>query len=465
MVILYFIILIIYSSLSLFYFEQRKLINSLGTFLLCIVSSIIVSNLTTGLELVWRRLNIFALDNSLSEMGKFSLLVISLFFLFLYVSEKKQDQIQNYPTSLIGNFILLFTCGAVLFDSLLSFYFFYESVWLLLMYLLGLLFYQEKSSFYRILINIMFGSTLVNIFCILSLSSLITTKLSFFNLNAQTLMELSNIKSTELNIDFLFYILIGVLILKTLFPVFYTAQLESNQKKLQSYIFNIHVAVNTVLAVYVLTVFFKDRLNMIFLDFAWGYVALPLILIFLGSFFIIRLKSNDNFFKSILFGYNIIFISSIMLIAPISSKMVCLFTSHFLILFGITNIINEILKDRFGNQALWMPLNLKKNMPKFFFLLMTWMVVVCGFPWSSGNLVKMFYLSKLASQSLFAIYLWSIFVFMLLLLFIPFILNVKKIGKNKEEMEKVSDVNIFEFGMLFLLIGAELLLGVGGQNF
>ena len=413
MVILYFTILIIYSSLSLFYYEQRKLINSLGTFLLCIVSSVLVSNLITGLNLVWWNVNIFAPDNSLSEMGKFSLLAISLFFLFLNANEKRQDQMQAYPTSLMGNFILLFTCGAVLFDSLLSFYFFYELVWLLLMYLLGLLFYQEKSSFYRIFINIMFGSTLVNIFCILSLSSLMTTKLSFFNLNAQTLMELSNIKSTELNTDFLFYILIGILILKTIFPVFYTAQLESNQKKLQSYIFNIQVAVNTVLAVYVLTVFFKDRLKIIFSNLAWGHVALPLTLIFLGSFYIIRLKTNDNFFKSILFGYNIIFISSIMLIAPISSKMVCLFTSHFLILFGVTNVINEILKDRFGSQTLWMPLSLKKNMPKFFFLLMTWMVVVCGFPWSSGNLVKMFYLSKLANQPLFAIYLWSIFVFML----------------------------------------------------
>ena len=449
----------------MFYLKQRKTVNLLGTFLLSIISFVLVSNPMPRFELIWWGINILSLDNSLSEMGKVSLMTVSIFFLFVNAIEKKQDQMDHYPTSLIGNLILLFTSCAVLFDSLLMFYFFYELVWLLLLFLLGLLFYKEKGSFYRILINIMFGSTLVNIFCILSLSSWITTKQSFFNLNAQTLMDLSNIKSSELNIDFLFYILIGVLILKTLFPVFYTAQLESNQKKLQSYVFNIQVAVNTVLAVYVLTVFFKNHLSKIFLDLAWAYVALPVVLISLGSFYLIRLKTNDNFFKSILFIYNVIFISSIMLIAPINSKMVCLFTGHFLILFGIINIINEILKDRFGCQTLWIPLNLKKTMPKFFFLLMTWLVVMCGFPWSSGNLVKIFYLSKLTSQSLFAIYLWSIFVFMLLLFFIPFILNVKKAEQKKEEIEKVSDINIFEFSILFLLIGAELLLGVGGQYF
>jgi len=182
---------------------------------------------------------------------------------------------------------------------------------------------------------------------------------------------------------------------------------------------------------------------------------------------IIQIKTNDNFFKSMLFIYNVIFISAIILITPINTKMVYLFTAHFLVLFAIINVINEILKNRFGSQPLWAPIGLKKTMPKFFLLLTIWVVVVCGFPWSGGNLVKMFYISKLAGQSLLAVYFLGIFVFMHLLLFIPFILCAKR-NKNendKQVIEKVSDINKYEFGILTLLITAELLLGVGGQHF
>ena len=464
MVTLFFCVLVSYASLSLFYIKQRRKINLFGTLFLSIISFLFVTNMVAKITLAWPLENIFLLDNSVTLAGKVSLLTISLFFLFLNVFEKKQDQVQISTATVVGNYILLFASGAVLFDSLLMFYFFYELAWLLLMFLLGLLLYREKGNTYRVLINILFGSTLFNIFCILSLSSWITPKQSFFNLSAQTLANMENIKPSEISIDLLVYVLIGVLILKTLFPIFYAAQLDSHQKKLQSYIFNIQVAVNTVLTVYVLTHFFKNHLNKILLEFAWIHATLPWVLILIGSFFVIRSKTNDNYFKSILFIYNVIFISGIILIAPINSKMVGLFTAHFLISFALINVINEILKERFGCQARWVPLGLKKTMPRFFLLLVVWLVVTCGFPWSGGNIVKMFYISKLASQPPFAIYFWGIFVFTFLLFFIPFILSVKKGETSKEVLEKFSDINIYEFSIISLLITAELVLGVGGQQ-